>query len=136
MAYADFTYYTTTFFGDAVPEGEFPKFAERASEYLDYITIGKASANPELDALKKACCAIAELYRTSQQAQKAADAAETAGGAIASESVGSWSRSYHSGADLAKQSVELSSQLSQQMYSVAFRYLAGTGLLYRGRGCV
>ena len=41
MAYTDYQFYTTKYFGDAVTEEEFSKYAERASERLDRITFGR-----------------------------------------------------------------------------------------------
>lgn len=43
MVYADYTYYKETYLGTLISESEFPMLAKRASEYLDYITVGKAS---------------------------------------------------------------------------------------------
>ena len=39
MAYTDYQFYTTKYFGDAVTEEEFPKYAERASERVDSISL-------------------------------------------------------------------------------------------------
>ena len=41
MAYTDYQFYTTKYFGDAVTEEEFPKYAERASERVDSITFDR-----------------------------------------------------------------------------------------------
>lgn len=129
MAYADYGYYTEVFRGNSVSAEAFDRLAERASEYIDYLTNGKACASfPEV---KKACCALAEVELANERAKEAVASAAASDG-LASESVGSWSRSYHSAATLASQSVEATDALSRQMYNVAFRYLAHTGLLYRG----
>lgn len=138
MGYADYSYYTTEFLGNTVPEEDFPRMAERASEYVDYITQGRAANNADLPSVKKSVCALAELYLSSEQAAKdaAAAGASAEGGALASEIVGSWSQSYHSRAELSKLAMEISTQSSQQLYSVAARYLAHTGLLYRGGCCL
>ena len=60
MAYADYEYYTTTYLGTAIKEDDFPRLSLRASSFLDYYTQGQAAQNPDLDALKMACCAVAE----------------------------------------------------------------------------
>lgn len=97
----------------------------RASSYLDYITMGKAKKNTNLHALKMACCALAEQYQVFMAAQKRVSSEH---GELQSESVGSWSQSYRSGA-------ETMEAAKGQMAAVAGQYLAHTGLLYRGRCC-
>ena len=41
MAYADYQFYTTTYYGDTVPESDFPKYAERASDRIDSVTFDR-----------------------------------------------------------------------------------------------
>lgn len=72
MAYADYRYYITTYLGTAIQEADFPRLSLRASSFLDYYTQGRAARNAGLDALKMACCAVAEQYQ-------AIDAAPSAG---------------------------------------------------------
>ena len=60
MVYADYTYYKETYLGKLIPEDEFPMLAKRASEYLDYITVGRAAENASLPALQDACSDLAE----------------------------------------------------------------------------
>ena len=38
MAYADYEFYTTSYFGSVVPETDFPRLAERASDFVDLMT--------------------------------------------------------------------------------------------------
>ena len=48
MAYADYEFYTTSYFGDTVPESDFPRYAERASERIDILTFDRlADGLPE-----------------------------------------------------------------------------------------
>lgn len=140
MVYADYEYYTTTYFGQTIRESEFHRLSLRASSYLDYYTRGRAAQNPDLDALKMACCALAEQYQMMETAQQAANksisaALESSGGEVQSETVGSWSKSFRSGGDTAA-SVLAAAQTGQaSLASIAAQYLAGTGLLYRGGRC-
>lgn len=126
--YADYSYYTTTFYGDAIAEADFPKYASRGSEFIDYITFGKAKGAADLDEVKKCCCALAEQYQTIDKVRIAASAKVTDDGIIASESVGPHSRSFRSGVD-ASQAV---SAAEAELGNIARRYLLPTGLLYRG----
>lgn len=141
MAYADYTYYTDTYLGTAVKESDFPRLALRASSYLDYYTMGKAAKNAGLDALKMACCALAEQIQTIEAAQalaqRAVSASSESGGAgeLQSQSVGSWSKTYRSGGESAQQALTAAQTAKAALASAANQYLAGTGLLYRGGAC-
>lgn len=68
MAYVDYEFYATTYYGDTVPESDFSKYAERASDRIDMITFDRLVAGLPDDEraqakIKKAVCAVAEaLY--------------------------------------------------------------------------
>ena len=139
MAYADYEYYTTTYLGTAIKEDDFPRLALRASSFLDYYTQGRAAKNSDLDALKMACCAVAEQYQyidTAQAlAQKSLTSSLESDGELQSQTVGSWSKTYRSGGDSAQQALSSVQSAQAALGALAQQYLAGTGLLYRGRGC-
>lgn len=140
MAYADYEYYKNTYLGTAIPESDFPRLALRASSFLDYYTQGRAAKNAGLDALKMACCAVAEQYQEVDAAQALASKSLTAalsagGGELQSQTVGSWSKSYRSGGESAAQAANAAAAARSLLSSAAVQYLAGTGLLYRGGGC-
>lgn len=66
MAYADYEFYTTSYFGSAVPETDFPRLAERASDFVDAMTFDRlVDGLPENERskkrIKKAVCSLAEL---------------------------------------------------------------------------
>lgn len=138
MAYATFDYYKEVYMGTAINDVDFPRLSLRASAFLDYYTQGRAEKNADLDALKMACCAIAEqqqiIDKARELAQKSLSAGVESGGAeIQSESVGSWSRTYRSGGDSAGAVASVAADARASLATVAREYLAGTGLLYRGR---
>lgn len=140
MAYADYSYYTDTYFGAAIKEPDFPRLALRASAFLDYYTQGRAAKNPELEALKMACCALAEQYQTIETAQALAQKSltysmESKGAEVSSESVGSWSKSYRSGGESAASAAASLDSYRAALVNIALQYLAGTGLIYRGGRC-
>ena len=126
--YADYAYYISDFYGDAIPEAKFDKYASVASDFIDYFTMGKAAGKAELDAVKKCCCALAEQYMTVDAVKTAVAAKVTADGIISSESDGSHSRSFRSGAEGEQAVAAATAELS----NIARRYLLPTGLLYRG----
>lgn len=140
MAYADYEYYTAAYLGKTIQKADFPRLSLRASYFLDYYTQGRAASNSELDALKMACCAVAEQYQAIDAAQALAQKALSAslsseGGELQSQTVGSWSKAYRSAGDSATQATASASAARDSLAAVASQYLAGTGLLYRGRRC-
>lgn len=110
MAYADYDFYADSYFGSVVPESDFMRLAERASDFLDTLTFDRLTdglPTPEKyqKRIKKAVCAVAEIYYQLDLAQKqalaaasgasaATDANGTTTGIITSKSSGSESISY------------------------------------------
>ena len=141
MAYADYPYYKNTYLGTAIQEADFPRLALRASSFLDYYTQGRAGQNQDVNAVKMACCAVAEQYQSIDLARQATlhalqnsvNAGEA--GELQSQSVGSWSKTYRSGGDSAQQALSSAQAARASLGAIAQQYLGATGLLYRGRGC-
>lgn len=128
--YADYDFYTTDFFGDTIPVESFDRCASLASDFIDYFTMGRAANKAELPAVKKCCCALAEQYFDIDAVRKAAAAKVTSDGIIASETVGSHSRSFRNGTE----GVQAVTAAEAELANIARRYLMPTGLLYRGVG--
>lgn len=138
MSYADYGYYTETYYGKSIYPNDFMRLSQRASAFLDYYTMGMAKDCPDAKEIKMACCALAEQYQIIEQAQALANknlsaAMESDGGEVQSETVGSWSKSYRSGGDSAGAAASVAANAQASLAAVARQYLAGTGLLYRGR---
>lgn len=76
MAYADYEFYTTKYYGSAIPNSQsFDKQAERASDYLDRITFnrlvdGLPENEREQTKIKKAVCALADKLYGLELAEK------------------------------------------------------------------
>ena len=75
MAYADYEFYTTSYFGSAVPESDFPRLAERASDFVDAMTFdrlvdGLPTNERSQKRVKKAVCSLAELMYQIELAEK------------------------------------------------------------------
>ena len=117
MAYTDFEFYATTYHGNVVPEADFPRIADRASDFLDIITFDRLidglpddeRANTKV---QKAVCVVCDKLYQLELADKQANAAAMAGdssgtssgatsGVISSRSAGSESISYASLSDTA-----------------------------------
>ena len=94
MAYADYEFYTTSYFGSVVPETEFPRLAERASDFVDTMTFDRlVDGLPENERsqkrIKKAVCSLAELMYQIELAEKNATNAAVSGASTAIGSGGS-----------------------------------------------
>lgn len=117
MAYTDFEFYATTYHGNVVPEADFPRIADRASDFLDVITFdrlvdGLPSDERTATKVQKAVCAVSDKLYELELADKQALSAATGGassgesggatsGVITSRSAGSESISYASPSEMA-----------------------------------
>ena len=74
MAYADYKFYTESF-GNVVPETDFPRLAEKASDFVDIMTFdrladGLPTNERSQKRVKKAVCSLAELMYQIELAEK------------------------------------------------------------------
>lgn len=122
--YVDWAYYSTTYLGTAIAQGDFPALALRASAQVDFLTYDRAAgviaANTDaamITKIKNATCAVAETLQAIAQS----------GGMdnIVSERVGNVSVAYGSTA-------QASLTNAQKVSQAASLYLGMTGLMYRG----
>lgn len=84
MAYADYEFYTTSYFGSVVPEADFPRLAEKASDFIDTMTFnrlvdGLPTNERSQKRIKKAVCSLTELMYQIELAEKNATNAATSG---------------------------------------------------------
>nr|DAG68436.1 MAG TPA: Head Tail Connector Protein [Bacteriophage sp.] len=84
MAYADYEFYTTSYFGSVVPETDFLRLAERASDFVDTMTFdrlvdGLPTNEHSQKRIKKAVCSLAELMYQIELAEKNATNAAASG---------------------------------------------------------
>ena len=94
MAYADYEFYTTSYFGSVVPETDFPRLAERASDFVDTMTFdrlvdGLPTNERSQKRIKKAVCSLAEKMYQIELAEKNATNAAVSGTSTAIGSGGS-----------------------------------------------
>lgn len=96
--YADFAYYQGTYLGAQLTESQWLAAARQADAWLDRLTFGRLQCGaPADDAVRMACCAMAEVISRWQQA----DAERTPG--LASFNNDGYSESYANGTDHAAQ---------------------------------
>ena len=93
MAYADYKFYTESF-GNVVPETDFPRLAERASDFVDLMTSDRLVDGLPTDErsqkrIKKAVCSLTELMYQIELAEKNATNAAVSGTSTAIGSGGS-----------------------------------------------
>lgn len=94
MAYADYKFYTESF-GNVVPEADFPRLAERASDFVDEITFdrlvdGLPANERSQKRIKKAVCSLAELMYQLELAEKNATSYATMNGSSVSTRPGEY----------------------------------------------
>ena len=90
MAYADYKFYTESF-GNVVPETDFSRLVEKASDFVDTMTFdrlveGLPTNERSQKRIKKAVCSLAELMYQIELAEKNATNAAASG---ASTTIGS-----------------------------------------------
>ena len=95
MAYADYEFYTTSYFGTVVPETDFPRLAERASDFIDLMTFerlvdGLPSNERSQKRIKKAVCSLTELLYQLELAEKNATSYATMNGSSVSTRPGEY----------------------------------------------
>lgn len=128
MAYANYEYYTNVYGGTAIAPDAFTRMADRASAYIDAVTLDRAknAVGGKLESVKKAVCALAEIIQDEERLNANAFASERQ---VQSETVGTWTRNYGTKSTSATD-VGL---LDNRKRETLLIYLGNTGLL-RMRG--
>ena len=157
MAYADYQFYKEKYYGDTVPESDFPKYAERASDRIDSVTFDRlVNGFPEeeraVTKVKKSVCAVADaLYQIDQIKKASMESVGTVtredgtvvSKAVSSVSSGSESISFATGSSGNTESIYGQAAVDKKvesvlLYQVATEYLSGVTdnkgicLLYAG----
>ena len=97
--YADYAFYTGTYQGEDIPEADWRRISARADAFVDRLTYGRLHHGWEVtEAVKMACCAVAEALHAQQAAQDQGAKAAAAG--IKSENSDGYSVSYGAHTDM------------------------------------
>lgn len=118
--YADEQFYEENYLlgRKAVINTAFPYFSKLASQEIKRFTGSNIDEDNIPECVKMCCCEVAEtIYKSEETAN------EHRG--VSSESVGGWSRSYE-GTD------ETMQVMQKNIKSIVYKWLSGTGLLFRG----
>ncbi len=87
MLYADYAQYSRYGSG-SVPSGEFEKLADRASQWIDYVTFGRITPDKVTEKINRCCVEIVDyLYASAQFIVEGK-------GVVTSETVDKWRVSY------------------------------------------
>ena len=132
MAYCDYDFYLNVCFGDAIAEEDFPRLAERASDYIRAATKGLSDTltdGGQMEAVRKCACAVAGILLDESIMTAGAFSGEQA---VSSESVGGWSRSYKT-ASLSAAEVEYIDKRKREAIQLYLGNLAHFAPLFRVR---
>lgn len=133
MGYTTYEFYRNKYYGDSVEESLFPKWNERASEKLDFLTYGNIddhALKQYEEKIQKATCALADLlYKIDFKTSHANDAKT---GNVKSMSSGGQSISFGSNETIVDKVLNDKVAQNRLCYDTVCEYLTGTGLLYAG----
>lgn len=157
MAYADYKFYTEKYYGDTVPESDFPKYEDRASDRINMITFdrlvdGLPDDERSQTKIKKAVCALADAIYQIDQVKKASmetvgtvirEDGTVTGKAVSSVSSGAESISYVTGTTGSNTDIYSQAAMDKKVENVLLRQIAtdylagvvdkkGVCLLYAG----
>ena len=144
MAYADYEFYTTEYFGNTIAEAEFPKWADRASRLVDVVTHRRLfNAYPEDEytdrQIKMCICDMAEKMAEVDKYNKAS-AIDNSGKSQLVKAVSAGSESITYGTSESKYAELSKDETKAKAYyrSIVVEYLQGLAdvngihLLYAG----
>lgn len=138
MAYVDYEFYTEKYFGDTVPESEFEKYSERASDRIDMITFdrlvdGLPDNERDQTKVQKAVCAVADAIYQIDSIRKASmetvgtvkrEDGTVVGKAISSVSSGSESISYVTGMPGNNFDIYAQAAIDKKVENILLRHIA------------
>ena len=132
-AFTTFAFYTSTYYGDSVVESLFPKYLEKATDKLNYLTFGNITddtlATYAAQVSKATCALIDVLFKIDQAIS---NAVSTDGSNIKSMSSGNRSVTFGDNSTVYdKAMASKDAQLSLMNDSIS-EYLSDTGLMYAG----
>lgn len=131
---ATYDFYKSKYYGEIIPESDFPKFESYAEDNLHQLTFQRLYEAKEYDIkVQKAVCALADLEYRMEQSRKQAGLNENGTGkAVKTKTSGNESISYEIIPDAVSAALTDMKAQEKMKYDTASRYLQGTGLLYAG----
>lgn len=117
MTYTDYAYYTDTYRGTVLDAASFDAYTNKATQVIKLHTFNRIQDSNIPDEARMCCCELAELIYNHENMKT--------GSGVTSEKVGNYSVTYAS-------QKELEETYNHFLNSVINKWLALTGLLYRG----
>ncbi|MGN0605901.1 MAG: hypothetical protein ACI4JM_05215 [Oscillospiraceae bacterium] len=136
MAYADYQFYTESFYGNSVKSEDFSRLAERASEIIDsmtYYRINNDFISRHDTLVKKACCAVAEFLNNVETVQRSITSDNKI---VISESAGNISQTYANPTAAYAEYLTDENKKNSEIYEIIRKYLSHTGILNRSADVV
>lgn len=125
----DYEYYSKNYGGSSIPESSFQKKAIEASSKVNYYTLDRIDKAVLDDNIRNTTCEIAELiYSQDILKEKVLNDEKSK----ASETVGPHSVTYINNKTFQEKEIFTPEELEYNCYKICYRYLASTGLMYRG----
>lgn len=139
MAYTDYTFYKNEYHGDVVPETDFPKYADRASDRVDEITFdcladGLPNDSRANKKVQKAVCSVAEaLYQIdsikntllSNLGTVETEDGKITGKTVSSVTAGSESITYSTGMSDASKTIYAQAAMDKKVENILIQQIAG-----------
>lgn len=124
----DYNFYTKTYEGSSIPESSFNNFALKASTYVNKNTFNRITEEKVDNFVKYCICEVAELLYSQEKKKNTIMENKI----VSSETVGPHSKTYVNNSSYIDKDILTESELEKMIYKICYRYLATTGLLYRG----
>lgn len=124
----DYKFYTNTYEGSSIPESSFNNFALKASTYVNKNTFNRITKEKVDNFVKYCICEVAELLYSQEKKKNTIMENKI----VSSETVGPHSKTYVNNSSYIDKDILTESELETKIYKICYRYLATTGLLYRG----
>lgn len=129
-----YDFYKNRYYGDIIPETDFPKFESKAEDDIHRMTFNRLKGCRKYeDNLQKAACEIAEIqYRIDQAIKNTGSNSDGTGKVIKSKASGNESISYDIGNNMITAVLTDIKAQGRLKYDTLSKYLSGTGLLFAG----
>lgn len=138
MAYTDYAFYINEYFGDVVPEIDFPKYVSRASDRIDTITFDRLADGLPSDVranqkVQKAVCSVAEALYQIDSVKNAllnnlgtveTEDGKVTGKTVSSVTAGSESITYSTGTSDASKTVYAQACMDKKVENILIRQKA------------
>lgn len=124
-----YEYYKEDYKG-SIPESSFRKYSINASSYLNNFTSKRITEEIIDNNIRNCCCEVIDLLFSQENLKERLLSSDAE---ILSETTGSHSITLVNKSNIIEKQVLSDSELNKKIYSICYKYLFDTELLYRGR---